>query len=124
MRLRTAVMVERRPSRRTLFQTSRTRSGRVRAFCRRFFRANSEEARSVPTETNEAAVRTRTHPGSNLGAGTSTTSTSPPLTCWRSCFIFWWATLGDDGLPQTLLYDGRLWTLRFGVVSGSLTVIV
>ena len=87
MRLRTAARVDATPSRRTLFQTSRTRSGRILAFCSRFFRANSDEARSVPTETKEAAVRTNTQPASNFGAGTSTTSISPPLTCWRSCFI-------------------------------------
>src|SRR6266446_1835993 len=87
MRLRTAANVDATPSRRTLFHTSRTRSGRILAFCSRFFRANSAEARSVPTETKDAAVRTNTQPASNFGAGTSTTSISPPLTCWRSCFI-------------------------------------
>jgi len=31
--------------------------------------ANSDAARSVPGETRDAAIRTRTHPGSSLGVG-------------------------------------------------------
>jgi len=49
--------------------------------------ANSDAARSVPAETREAAIRTRTQPGSNLGAGTSMISTSPVRACWRTCFM-------------------------------------
>ena len=60
-------------------KTSRTRSGRDCAFCRRLLRANSEDARSVPAETSEAAMRTRTQPGSSCGAGTSATAISPVL---------------------------------------------
>src|SRR5258706_18221 len=115
MRLRTAATVDTTPSRRTLFQTSRTRSGRILAFCSRFFRANSDEARSVPTETKDAAVWTNTQPASNFGAGTSTTSISPPLTCWRSCFIScfysrWWRAGRPrptvHSMQHTQLYDG------------------
>src|ERR1700722_5050079 len=120
MRLRTADTVDIMPSRRTLFHTSRTRSGRILAFRNRFLRANSEDARSVPTETNEAAVRTSTQPASNFGAGTSTTSISPPLTCWRTCFIF--------GCKITTLLIVRWlafrFSLRFGGWSGLQTHLI
>ena len=43
--------------------------GPLLAFCRRFLRAKSDEARSVPTETREAAVRTKTQPASNFQNG-------------------------------------------------------
>ena len=32
-------------------------------FCSRLLRANSAEARSVPADTTDAAIRTSTHPG-------------------------------------------------------------
>jgi len=39
--------------------------------------ANSDDARSVPAETTEAATRTSTHPDSNCGAGTSAPQSHP-----------------------------------------------
>src|SRR5215472_1310955 len=65
------------PSRCTLLMTSRTRSGRDCAFWIRLLRANSAEARSVPADTTDAAMRTSTQPGSSCAAGTSSTVISP-----------------------------------------------
>src|SRR5205823_8413195 len=66
---------------------SMTRSGRDFAFCSRFFDANSEDARSVPAETKEAAILTRTQPGRTRGGGTSATSIDPVRALCNTCFM-------------------------------------
>src|ERR1700731_4196704 len=86
-RLRTADTVAANPSLLILLRTSRTRSGRMRAFCRRLLLGNSDQARSVPAETRDAAVRTSTHPSSSFGAGTSTTVISALRASWKTCLI-------------------------------------
>ncbi len=86
-RFRTASTVVRRPSCCAFFTTCRTRSGRAFAFWRRFFLASSRTARSVPADTTERVVRTRTSVGPIVGTDVSTRASCPVRTDCTSCFI-------------------------------------
>ncbi len=55
----------------------RTWSGRARALPTRDSRASLTFISSVPVEISEKSERTRTPPGLQAGAGTSTTASSP-----------------------------------------------
>src|ERR1700733_1026414 len=59
----------------------------MRAFCKMFLLANSDEALCGPAETSDAWVLTSTQPSSNFGAGTSVTVISALRASWKTCFI-------------------------------------
>ena len=74
------------PSTRARSTTFLTRSGRARAFWRRFFSPVSTFVRSVPALIRETWLATSTHPGRSIGAGTSTTLIAPSLGRCATCF--------------------------------------
>jgi hypothetical protein len=71
--------VEPNPFVATLCMTLATWSGRARAFASIDMPASPTFISSVPVEINENCVRTRTPPGLHIGAGTSSSASSPVL---------------------------------------------